>query len=441
MKKLLCALVVAAVGAACGPAAPTVEVRELDVFGSAVFGQTADPALAVDPETGDLLMTWVAEQDASWDLYFARSSDGGASFSEPVRVNDVPHDVHPHAEGAPRLVAAPGIAAVFWTNVVESPARVWGANDLRFSRSTDGGATWEPARTLQDDSLAIVPGEHTFHGATFTGDSTLVVAWLEGRERDVKHIERAVASGVPRAEAERSPDTYADATDPHDSDAQIFAAVSNDFGRTWETRNRRITTGVCPCCRVSLAGTPSGEVVATWRHHFGTNLRDPVVETLFQHHGEPVRVHADNWSFPGCPHSGPALDLDESGTAHVAWFTGAEGRAGIHYARRPAGAETFEPPVPIAVAEAMPVAFAAVVGTDDGGALVAHTTDASGRRVVMVSRVRADGSIDFAQELPGPEGGTHPQLALLDEGRAVVSWTTSTDGVQSVRTFAIMWSE
>jgi hypothetical protein len=386
-------------------------------------------------------MTWVAETNGHWDLYFARSGDGGGSFSEPARVNDVPGDVHPHAEGAPRLVSAPGVTAVFWTNVVEAPARAWGANDLRFSRSTDGGATWEPARTLQDDSLAILPGEHTFHGATWTGDSTLVVAWLEGRERDLKHIERAVASGVPRAEAELSPDTYADPNDPHDSDAQIFAAVSRDLGRTWESQNSRVTTGVCPCCRVSLAGTPSGDVVATWRHHFGTNLRDPVFQSLWAENAEPERVHEDNWSFPGCPHSGPALDLDASGAAHVAWFTGAEGRAGIHYARREAHDDTFEPPVPIAVAEALPVAFAAVVGTDDGGALVAHTVDGTGRRAVNVSRVDADGEVAFTQELPASDGGTHPQLALLGEGRAAVAWTNSADGKQSVRLFTLGWSD
>lgn len=423
--------------AACEAAPGPVEVTDVTPAALDVFGQTADPSLAVDPASGDLLMTWVAESDGEWNLLFARSADGGSTFSAPVRVNDASGDVYPHAEGSPRLVAAPGVAAVFWNNQVEAPTRVWGATDLRYSRTTDGGKTWEAALTLQDPRPgAIPPGENTFHGATWAGDSTLVVAWLDGRERDERHIELAEASGVPRDSAVLAPDQYADVEDPHDGDATIYAAVSHDLGGTWDHSNRRVQGGICPCCRVGMAGTPAGDIVATWRQHFGTNIRDPAFRSLLDTTSAPIRVHEDNWSFPGCPHAGPALDVDGEGDAHVVWYTGAEGRMGLHYARKAAAAAAFEAPVPIAVGPAMPVSFADVRGLDGGGALVAHNVDATGRRTMMVSRVDDSGDVVYTEEVARSANGTHPQLALVGED-AIVAWTESEGGVQSIRVFRL----
>ena len=185
-----------------------------------------------------------------------------------------------------------------------------------------------------------------------------------------------------------------------------------------------------------LAATPSGDVVATWRQHFGTNIRDPVYRPLFAADEKSMRVHEDNWSFPGCPHAGPALDVDAGGAAHVVWYTGATGRMGLHYAKKGADAESFGAPVPIAVGDAMPVSFAAVRGLSDGGALVAHNVDATGRRTMMVTRVNASGEVVSSQEVTGSLGGTHPQLALTG-GDAVLAWTESEDGMQSVRVFRL----
>jgi hypothetical protein len=427
-----------AVLAAC-EVASQAEVRDLAPSALGGFSQSADPSLGVDPSTGDVLLSWVAETDGEWNLYFARSGDGGATFSEPVQVNAIEGAVHPHAEGAPRLVAAPGVAAVFWNNTVEAPMRVWGAQDLLVSRTTDGGLTWEPAHPVHDDTLAAIPGEHTFHGATWAGESTLVVAWLDGRERDVRHIERAVASGVPREQAKLNPDAYALESEPTDSDATIFSAVSHDLGRTWEDANRRVMGGACPCCRVQLAGTPAGDIVGVWRQHFGDNVRDPALTSLFDEGAEPIRVHADNWTFPGCPHAGPGIDVGADGAVHVVWFTGAEGRMGVHYARKAPGAPAFEPPVPIAVGAQMPVSFASVAATDDGGAVVVANLDAEGDRVMVVTGVTPAGDVTFRTEIPDSEGGTHPQVTLLDAGRALVAWTESREGVQRVRVFSASW--
>lgn len=443
----------------------------LDVLHTGLFegAASADPSLAIDPMTGELLIAWVAESHGTersrnggagnetasmaadgkhtahasvaetWNLWFTRSGDGGDSFAAPSRVNDIPGDVLPHAEGAPRLVTAPGVVALFWNNKLEADGREWGGSDLRFARSTDGGATWSNARSLQDpvEIPRMPPRTHTFHGAGWAADSTLVVAWIDYREQDRGRVERGLASGLTLEEAVRRRNEFADEDDPHDVDGVIYAAISHDLGTTWESANTRIQDRTCNCCRISLARTPAGALIGSWRRHFDGSVRDPVVQVVLDAAGAPsedlFRVHEDGWVHPGCPHTGPGLDVDADGTVHVAWYTGADGIMGVHYASKLATAPKFGPPLPVVTGEAIPVAHPAVAALPDGGAVVAHNVDADGRRVVRLTAIAPGVEIRFSREVPASEGATHPQLVRLADGRIVVAWTDSHDGVQQVR--------
>jgi hypothetical protein len=430
------ALLVAACGVGESDLESELELLELSALSD--FSQTADPSVALDPETGDLLLAWGGASAADeWDLWFARSSDGGTSFSTPVRVNDQPGDLYPHAEGSPRLVAATGVVALFWNNRLEVEGRRFAASDLRFARTADGGATWSPAVNLQDplQHSSLPPRGNTFHGAAWDGDSTLVVAWLDGRERDDRRIERGRAQGLTQEEAARSPEDFEDAADPHDGDATVFAAVSHDLGVSWEPENRRIEGRVCPCCRVSLALTPQGELLGAWREHFPGSVRDPVMRPVLNapQEGATLRIHEDEWEYPGCPHSGPGLDVDPAGTIHAAWYTGAEGRRGIYHARRYVGNDRFSPPTPVVTGEAVGVAHPAVVALPDGGAVLAQNVDEEGRRVIGLAHLSPEGEILHRIRVPDSDGGTHPQLLRLDDLRIVVAWTESRRGIQRAR--------
>ncbi len=403
------------------------------------FQQTADPSLARDPVTGDLVLAWGGSRtEGEWNLYVARSRDGGSTFSEPVRVNHEAGQLFPHAEGAPRLVAADGVLAAFWNNRVEVEGRRFGASDLLFARSTDGGATWSEARPLQDAPAwpSLPPRANTFHGAGWDGDSTLVVAWLDGRERDARRVERAVQAGISAEEAARTPEDFALGSDPHDGDATVYAAVSHDLGETWEPENRRIDGRACPCCRISLVHTAGGEVLGSWREHFPGSLRDPVLQVVLDSLGTPSngasppprRIHADEWEFPGCPHSGPGMDLDESGTLHTAWYTGAPGRMGVYYARSHDDGHSFTAPFPVITGEAVGVAHPSVAALRGGGALVSQNVAEDGRRVIVITRLSASGEVLATHEVAGSDGGTHPQLLSPDDHGVVLAWTRSRDG-------------
>ena len=407
---LLAALLVAA----CGGKELAVESLRLPDESAGV--QRADPALAVDPATGDLLMTWTAGDSSAFGIYFARSGDGGSSWSAPATVAAPARDIRPHAESAPRLVATgAGVVAVVWSNSIAAPGRRWPASNIRFARSTDGGRTWSAPLTLNDDSSGT-PGGHLFHGAAWQGDSALVVTWMD--ERQGRSTVRPPARPAPEVVGHEH--SQADA----EPDARIWMARSSDLGASWAA-NTPLWTEACPCCRVSLARGPGGTVTAGWRRHYPGNVRDVVVAPLVGSDSlpEPRRVHPDQWVYPGCPHTGPGIALDSGGRSHVAWFSGKQGAAGVYYAREEAaGGRQFTAPLALVQARTLPASHAVVSPRAGGGAWVAWDIAADGRRIASVAVIDDAGNLVRQLPLDTLEGADHPQLVVLRDGAAVVAW-------------------
>ncbi|MGZ8399595.1 MAG: hypothetical protein ACXWWN_11215 [Gemmatimonadales bacterium] len=371
--------------------------------------QSADPALAIVPGSGDLMLSWIEGDGKVWELYTAKSTDGGGKWSSPVRVAggaEAPDEVHPHGESSPRLVVAPeGRVALVWPNNIAVPGRKWPAAMLRFARSVDGGLHWSNPITLNDDTTGAMVS-HQFHGAAWSGDSGLTVAWL-----DERGVAAQLASGS---------DGHAEhAAEP---DASIYLATSPDFGRSWGP-NRRAWDAACPCCRVSLARGRDGQALAAWRQHFPGNVRDVVIAVAGDRSSEPKRVHRDDWAYAGCPHTGPAIATGSDGGVHVAWYTGKEGGVGVYYARQTA--EGSGPAVDLVTGRGLGVAHPAVVALPDGGALAAYDVAADGKRQISLARLLPSGSVGRRLVVEGSEEGKYPQLAVLNDSVVVVAWTRS----------------
>ncbi|MBA3317539.1 MAG: exo-alpha-sialidase [Gemmatimonadales bacterium] len=395
---------------AVGCGRPALQVERLETPVAGAGAHSADPALGVDPGSGELVMGWVEGDGKVWTLYASRSADAGGTWSSPVKVAggaESPEEVHPHGESSPRLVIAPGNRrALIWPNSVTVPGRKWPATLLRFSRSQDGGQTWSAPTTLNDDTTAA-PVSHQFHGAAWVGDSGIAVAWLD--ERDVAAPVAAGAEGHTEHASE--------------PDATIYYTTSEDFGRSWAP-NRAGWKEACPCCRVTLARDRNGEAVAAWRKHYPGDVRDVVTTLLSDEAAQPERVHQDDWAYPGCPHTGPAIATGADGSSHVVWYNGKAGSAGVYYAKVTASGERSRP-VGLVTGTRVGAAHAAVEPLGDGGALTAYDLTENGDRRISVARVLAAGSLGERLEVPGSEGGKYPQLAVLGDTTAVVAWTAT----------------
>jgi hypothetical protein len=395
------------IATACGGTELAVSKIEVP---SAAASQSADVGLAVDPHSGDLVLSWIEGDGQVWSLYAARSSDLGQAWSVPVRVAggaEHPDEVHPHGESSPRLVVGPrNHLALVWPNSIKVEGRKWPAAMLRFSRSLDGGRSWSPPVTLNDDTTGALVS-HQFHGAAFVGDSGLAVAWLD--ERAAAQPLAAGADGHAEHAAE--------------PDAHIYTASSSNFGRSWGP-NRMAWNAACPCCRVSLARRPDGQAVAAWRQHFPGNVRDVVTATVSDSVAEPQRVHPDDWAYAGCPHSGPGLATAADGATHVIWYNGKQGSTGVYYAKQVKGHGTGAA-VPLETGKGFGVAHPAVAAVPAGGALAAYDVSADGKRRIHLVQLTPDGGIQGRRVLPGSEEGKYPQLVVLNDSVGVVGWTGS----------------
>ena len=238
-------------------------------------------------------------------VYVSYSDDLGVSYSTPVQVNRQPEEVYTNGENRAKVAFGPnGEIYVSWTVVRDGPF----AGDIRFSRSTNGGRSFEPVRTVNDDGLLT---SHRFETLFVDSADNVYLAWLDKRD--------LVAAN------ERGED--------YDG-AAVYYTVSRDNGRNFSP-NLKVGDYSCECCRIAMSETESGDVALFWRHIFEDSIRD---------HGFAVigpdevtvpmrRATLDDWRIEACPHHGPAMVTGRDGSYHLTWFTLGDRHKGILYGR------------------------------------------------------------------------------------------------------------
>jgi hypothetical protein len=100
---------------------------------------------------GEAGRLWVAWTEAS-HIFVSSSADRGATFGPATRVTPEPETVDANGEARPKIaMGAAGELYVAWTRAGEQPF----TGDIRFARSTDGGRTFSSPVTVNDDGLPI----------------------------------------------------------------------------------------------------------------------------------------------------------------------------------------------------------------------------------------------------------------------------------------------
>ncbi|HJQ82516.1 MAG TPA: sialidase family protein, partial [Candidatus Binatia bacterium] len=190
-------------------------------------GATFDPAVRVDAGTPEPLAlhddnkwapaiavgrsaTWIAWADFrhyNWDIFVARSDDGGVSWGTNVQVDDFP-DLERIDERPTIGVDRSGAVHVAWTDL---RAREPDTN-VFYARSDDGGATFTANEQLDDSKAAFDPDTDTptnqWHPSLAVDRGKLFVAWQDNRlgNNDV-FFTTSFDGGATFAAAERVDDT------------------------------------------------------------------------------------------------------------------------------------------------------------------------------------------------------------------------------------------
>ncbi len=328
----------------------------------------ADPQIAARGD-GTVAMTWVEPAGEGFDLWFSVSSDTGAHWSEPLRLNDAAGRVSSYAESRPVLAFGPlGHVAVAWAARRDSGDM---ADDIVARVSRDGGATFGEPRRVNDDHADPRSTYHGFLALDARPDGAWTLAWIDGRA--------AAAAGVVG-----EPDA-----------AEIRASTSGDGGASWAP-NVLVADSVCACCRLALRAGAGGRVAVAYRTMRGQR-RDPRL-ALSRDGGVSwpldTLLSDDGWLLHGCPSHGPALSLFAGG-GHVAWFTGAPGSEGVWTAtwRDDGGLESPRR----AFTDGVRDAARPVLAPWGRGALagvIARPEGDSTRRVFAVRRLRENGDAE-----------------------------------------------
>jgi hypothetical protein len=360
---------------------------------------------------------WTTSKDGAANVYIAMSNDGGATFSEPRRVNDVDGDASANNEQPPRVVmsgsGADRTLTVFWSKRNEGPQRAR-RDAIRMARSVDGGRTFAPARFTHETALS---GARGWESLAASADGQVHAVWLDGRDAERKMAETATHSGMPH-KGQPPQDVYHSAIAP---DGRITEGL--------------IATGVCFCCKTAVAVDARGTVYAAWRHIFPGSMRDIAFakSTDGGRRFDPiVRVSEDKWELNGCPEDGPTLAVDQAGMIHIAWATvvqEGEPKKALFYATSRDG-KTFSARAKLPVAAAVTPGHPQLTLTPDGGAAIVWDEVVDGLRRVSFTRVSRAGVFQPAQILSGDESASNPVIVRSERG-LLVAWTSRSSTAKS----------
>ena len=273
---------------------------------SALGVDAAEPATAWATD-GTFYVAWVNHDAKQADVMIARFGSDGEMQGAPVRVNRQ-QGVATAWRGDQPSVAVSGDGSVYvvWTARVEAADKH--GTDLYLSVSNDRAQSFASEVKINDDK---VPGAHGMHSLAVAQDGRIYVSWLD---------ERNVHSPQPSTKGEGH---------HMESNRELFIAYSSDYGRTF-SRNRKVASEACPCCKTSLAVARDGTLYAGWRQVLPGNFRHIAVATSTDggaKFSSPKIVSDDRWVLQGCPVSGPSLSIDPDGNLQVLWYAAGEANA------------------------------------------------------------------------------------------------------------------
>jgi len=336
------------------------------------------------------------------NLYFARSTDGGRTFSRPLRINTKDGELWGFATSRPRIaVGKSGVIHIFYHANRRDQAASRQAVDARYSRSTDGGKSFSAPRALNSASGGLDDGEldeaHCFGGMGVAPNGDVHAFWI-----DTRHMKSLQETGA------------------------IYTAVSRNEGKTFERERMLFRDGACPCCQLHVTFSPKGDVILSSRNVTPDGARDPSIAVSKdggRTYSAFVATTPNKWMINACPLKPAMLGADNGGRIFATWFSGAEKPAGSFFAVSEDGGKSFSKPITLHP-EAGSSDRPQIAVSGDGAVTLAWDTLAGQVRRIYL-QVSTDHGKTFGPivELDAPAGAaSYPALAATSDGKAFVAW-------------------
>ena len=141
------------------------------------------PTVAIDEASQKTYVAFFRKDGEFTNVFLISKALSDTVWSAPVRVSRADENASAHSQAPAQVVVGPeGNVYVVWTNSILVEGRRFPASNLLFARSEDGGATFSDQRAINTDADGP-PAGHTFHDITVSKGGDIYVSWLDSRER------------------------------------------------------------------------------------------------------------------------------------------------------------------------------------------------------------------------------------------------------------------
>jgi hypothetical protein len=315
---------------------PAASEANSEVKVSVAHSDPGEPAVAADTD-GNIYVAYVEHApDKSADLYIQKFDSTLKQIGERVRINPEVGIVKSWAGDAPSVtVATDKSIYVGWT------ARSGDGTNYVVSVSHDGAATFSSPTKINDD---VAPASHGMHSLAIGKDGVIYAAWLDERNIHKSH-EMALSNSTGDSEFHfvKIDHKGSESENAPEPNSEVFFAFSKDGGKSF-SKNQKLASDVCPCCKTAITTDEPGRVYVSWRQVLDGDHRHIALASS-SNGGETFSPRAivsdDNWRIAACPVSGAAITATAS-ALNVVWYTaGAEGQAGYYTATSTDGGAKF----------------------------------------------------------------------------------------------------
>ncbi|MFN7988952.1 MAG: PKD domain-containing protein [Thermoanaerobaculia bacterium] len=437
-------------GASFGARVTVASLDELTMLtGGGGVRANSFPSLAVDG-AGRVHVSWAAlpaspAADRA-DVFYSRSTDGGATFSAARRLND---DATATTQAMPALAASPdGRVAVRWIDRRDDPAND-ALTGVSMAISADGGATFGRSFRVTDTTFAygpVEPGNGRGYHGDYDGlawrDGTFFVTWSDERGSDPD----VYFARVPETLDPESPDLVVAASSPwaslragtsatFDLSTGATGAAAGPFSLSLTPPGPGLSFSFAPgsvpaggSSRLTLAAAadvPGGDVQLTATAAGADLARATVIRATTYPASRPFETPVNATRTRGF--TGGMARTDAAGRIHLLYEDDSDSAAGseVYYRRSPAGDAVFT--APLRLSPAGGVGYDAVLATGPGDRVVAAwggraSGDTNDR--VWVARSTNGGETFSAAVAVSPttQIGARPAVAVDGSGNVVVAW-------------------
>jgi Neuraminidase (sialidase) len=306
----------------------------------------------------------------NWEIIYSKSSNGGVTWSAAANVSNT------DGSSAEATIAADvGAIHVAWSD--DTP----GNQEILYSKSTDGGATWSVPVNVSNNSGGSV------NSVIMVDAGTVHLAWEDNTA----------------------------------GNWEIFYSKSTDGGATWSAPvNVSNNSGDSEGTKIAVN---AGTIYLAWYDYTPAN-----VEIFFSKSTDggvtwsaPVNVsNNDGGSY------GPAIVAD-AGTIHVAWWDNTPGNAEIFYSNSTDGGATWSAPVNVSNNSVGSVG--PTIAVDSGTIHLAWGDDTPGNPEIFYSNSTDGGTTwSAAVNVSNNIGASYVPLIAVYAGNVYLAWYDDTPG-------------